>query len=281
MKAIQREFQHSWTASWPQLLVRQGRSFIRETSNFLWKLREIRELNGNEILVTLDVSSLYTNIPNDEGCEAAYRALLKTRGLDQTLSNLLLKELLAQVLTYNNFKFNEKHYLQIGGTAMGTKLAPSYANIFMFDFEEKYVYTYDLHLKIRLRYIDDIFCIWPHGEAKLTKFTDHLNNVHETIKFTVEKSKMSIDFLDTTVRTENRELETSLFVKPTDRKNYLPFDSAHPYSCTKGLPYGQFLRIRRICSDESDFTHHCVKKAAQMRQKGYLLALLTEAYIRA
>ena len=83
-------------------IVRQGRSFIRETSDFLWKLREIGELNGNEILVTLDVSSLYTNIPNDEGCEAAYRALLKTRGLDQTLSNLSLKELLAQVLTYNN-----------------------------------------------------------------------------------------------------------------------------------------------------------------------------------
>ena len=100
-------------------IVQQGRSFVRDTSDFLWKLREIGELDGNEILVILDVSSLYTNIPNDEGCEAAYRALLKTRGLAQTPSNLSLKELLAQVLTYNDFKFNEKHYFQIGGTAMG------------------------------------------------------------------------------------------------------------------------------------------------------------------
>ena len=111
---------------------------------------------------------------------------------------------------------------------MGTKLAPSYANIFMSDFEERYVYTYDLQPKIWLRYIDDIFCIWPHGEAELTKFTDNLNKVHETIKFTVEKSKKSIDFLDTKVRTKDRELETSLFVKPTQRNNYLLFDSAHP-----------------------------------------------------
>ena len=108
-----------------------------------------------------------------------------------------------------------------------------------------------------------------------------VNNVHETIKFTVEKSKKSIDFLDTTVRTKNRELETSLFVKPTDRNNYLPFDSAHPYSYKKGLPYGQFLRIHRKCSNESDYTHHCVKKATQMRQKGYSIALLTEAYTQA
>ena len=123
--------------------------------------------------------------------------------------------------------------------------------------------------------------LWVNCEAELTKFTDHLNTVHETIKFTVEKSKKSIDFLDTTVRTKNRKLETSLFVRPTDRNKYLPFDSAHPYSCKKGLPYGQFLRIRIICSDESDYTHHCVKKAAQMRPKDYSIALLTEAYIRA
>jgi hypothetical protein len=31
----------------------------------------------------------------------------------------------------NNFIFNGDHYLQINGTAMGTKMAPSYANIFM------------------------------------------------------------------------------------------------------------------------------------------------------
>jgi hypothetical protein len=30
-----------------------------------------------------------------------------------------------------NFTFNGDHYIQINGTAMGTKMAPSYANIFM------------------------------------------------------------------------------------------------------------------------------------------------------
>ena len=262
-------------------IVRQGPSFVRDTGDFLWKLREVGHLQGDEILVTLDVSSLYTNIPNSEGCEAAYQSLLQTRGLEANPSNLSLKELLAQVLTYNNFKFNGCHYLQIGGTAMGTKLAPSYANIFMSDFEKKFVYTYERQPKMWLRYIDDIFCIWQHGDTELQKFTDYLNGVHETIKFTIEKSNKAINFLDTTVVIRDRELETILYVKPTDRNNYLPFDSAHPYHCKKGLPYGQFLRIRRICSTESDFVHHCVKKAAQLRQKGYPIALLTSAFERA
>ena len=155
---------------------------------------------------------------------------------------------------------------------MGTKLAPSYVNIFMSDFEEKHVYTYDLQSKAWLRYIDDIFCIWQHGPTELGKFVTHLNEVHETIKFTVEKSWESINFLDTTVIKSNNVLTTTLYVKPTDRNNYLPFDSAHPLHCKRGLPYGQFLRIRRICSSEAEFERHCIRKAALMRQKGYAIS---------
>ena len=150
---------------------------------------------------------------------------------------------------------------------MGTRLAPSYANIFMSDFEDKYVYTYQLQPLLWLRYIDDIFCVWQHGKSELDNFTEHLNNAHRSIKFTTEKSNTSVNFLDTTVTIRDKELTSSLYVKPTDRNNYLPFDSAHPYHCKMGLPYGQFLRIRRICSTESDFLKNCVYKAALLRQK--------------
>ena len=42
-----------------------------------------------------------------------------------------LVTMLTMVLKKNNFTFNGDHYLQINGTAMGTKMAPYYANIFM------------------------------------------------------------------------------------------------------------------------------------------------------
>ena len=164
---------------------------------------------------------------------------------------------------------------------MGTRAAPSYANIFMNDFKEKHVYTHHLQPAAWYRYIDDIFCLWQHGEDELEKFTTHLNSVHETIKFTIEKSRTSVSFLDTEVHLDNSHIYTTLYVKPTNRNNYLPFDSAHPYHCKKGLPYGQFLRIQRICSRVEDYRHHCVDKAALLRQKGYPQALIDEAYVKA
>ena len=79
---------------------------------------------------------------------------------------------------------------------------------------------------------------------------------------------------------ENNRLETSLFVKPTNLNNYLLFDSAHPYDCKKRLPYGQFLQIRRICSNLQDFKHNCMVKAAQLRQTGYPQTLIRESYAK-
>ena len=45
--------------------------------------------------------------------------------------------MLTLVLKNNHFTFDGNYYLQINGTAMGTKMTPSYANIFMGDLEER------------------------------------------------------------------------------------------------------------------------------------------------
>ena len=46
-----------------------------------------------------------------------------------------LCDLLRMILTMNNFTFNHQHYLQIHGTAMGTNMASSIANLFLGMFE--------------------------------------------------------------------------------------------------------------------------------------------------
>ena len=48
-----------------------------------------------------------------------------------------MTDLLGIVLKQNYFQFTDKMYHQIQGIAMGTKMAPSYANIFMAELEEK------------------------------------------------------------------------------------------------------------------------------------------------
>ena len=83
----------------------------------------------------------------------------KHRPSERAPSNESITHLLEHVLYMNNFDFNDKHYLQVGGTAMGTKVAPSFANIFMAHFEDKWVYSHKTQPLIWLRYIDDIFMI--------------------------------------------------------------------------------------------------------------------------
>ena len=190
--------------------------------------------------------------------------------------------LLWLVLTKNNFQFNGKHYLQINGTAMGTRVAPTYANLFMADFENRSVYTYPKQPLLWLRFIDDIFFIWPHGQVELDNFIKHLNNSHSTIKFTSETSVSEVHFLDLAISLRgNRTIKTSLFVKPTDSASYLHFDSAHPRHCIRGIPYGQFLRIRRICSDRIDFVQHCVTKGRHFVRRGYPAPFIANAFLKA
>ena len=240
-------------------------SYLRDTSDLLMKLRGLPKLKEDTLLCTLDVSSLYTNIPNLGGLQASGRFLSKhrIRGEGPEPSNQSLMQLLNQVLTMNSFKFNGEDYLQVAGTAMGTRVAPTYANIFMAEFEDRFVYTYPKKPLLWVRFIDDILLIWDHGEEELQTFISHLNNAHKTIKFTTEISKERVNFLDTSVVVEaDGQITTDLFVKPTDSNNYLLYTSAHPKHCKRGIPYGQFLRLRRICSNVSLFTHHCINKDA-------------------
>ena len=141
----------------------------------------------------------------------------------------------------NNFEFENNHYLQLHGTAMGTKMAPAYANLFMGDLEQKILIQSPLKPLVWWRHIDDVFMIWPHGEGKLNEFVNLLNSSHETIKFTHKVSPSKINFLDVTVLLHNNSIATDLHIKSTDTHQYLLSSSCHPNyikkSCTKNSPY--------------------------------------------
>ena len=264
-----------------QPIVPTLKSYIKDSGHFLNILNQVNP-SGDIILCTLDVTSLYTNIPNDEGINAVRQSLSKSRDYTQNPTNNSICELLSLVLKCNNFQFDNKHYLQIGGTAMGTKVAPSFANIFMGWFEDNFVYTYKLQPILWKRYIDDIFMIWQHGDEALKSFVEHLNQSHTSIKFTEETSKSSVNFLDITVSLNNKqEITTSLYTKPTDSHNYLLYSSEHPRHLLRGIPYSQFLRVRRICSSIVDFRQHALTLASHFIRRGYPKYLVKNALTRA
>ena len=74
----------------------------------------------------------------------------------------------------NNFTFNSKHYLQKHGMAMGTKMAPSYANLFLGKFEHDALLNSPYQPHIWLRFIDDIFVVSLHSTGETYHIKSHI-----------------------------------------------------------------------------------------------------------
>ena len=257
---------------------RRGKSYIQDTKDFLKKLDGIKSLPANSILVTMDVSALYTNIDHSEGAQACFEKLEQRN--NPKVPSTLLKKLILLVLKSNIFRFNEKLYKQIKGTAMGTPMAVNYANIFLEKLETKMMDDYEKKTKLRpfiwIRYIDDIFFIWNHGEDSLKDFIKFCDNyssatkMSSNIRYVSNTSKESVEFLDVIVKIVNNKIQTCLFTKKTDAHLYLTTNSCHPAHVIKNIPKGQLIRVRRICSEEEDFDRNAKQVMQFFKSRGYV-----------
>ena len=136
---------------------------------------------------------LYPSIPHEVGLRALREALNKRD--EKIIPTEELLKMAEFVLKNNYFEFGNKIKQQISGTAIGTKFAPPYACIFMSNLETKFLESQHLQPLVWLRYINNIFFIWTHGEESLKRFLNELNDFNQYIKFTYEYSVENIPFL--------------------------------------------------------------------------------------
>ena len=161
---------------------------------------------------------------------------------------------------------------------MGTRVAPTYANLFMAHFEEKYIYC-NSKPRIWFRFIDDTWGLYTGDKASFDNFVERINSIHSSIKFTGEFSNIEVDFLDVTTYRKGNKIFSRLFCKPTDSHSYLEFNSCHPPQNKNSIPYSQFLRIRRNCTEWKDFLQNGLKLSAYFSIRGYPLELVTKAFL--
>ena len=157
-------------------LVKTIPSYLQDTPDFLRHLEELKKIKlpENSFPISIDVVGLYNNIPHEEGIQCMKEALDKRE--DQTIPTLFLITLLTLVLTWNIFEFGAKLFIQLIGTAMGTRVAPTYANIFMKKIDDM-LHRIAREFKTKLiifykRFIDDIFIIWTGTEEELKNLYD-------------------------------------------------------------------------------------------------------------
>ena len=107
------------------------------------------------------------------------------------------------------------------------------------------------------------------GLDNLKIFIDYLN-IHSTIKFTSSHSSTNIPFLDVNVSlTNDGNISTDLYTKPTDKHQHLLYSSCHPLHTKKAIPFSLALRLRRICSTDATF-HTCTAQlATYLLKRGY------------
>ncbi|CAJ0924165.1 unnamed protein product [Ranitomeya imitator] len=212
-------------------------SYLRDTGDILSKISNIN-MEPDMLLVTLDVESLYTSIRHADGMEA------------------------------------EALYLQLQGTAMGAAFAPSYACLFLGLWERNIFITDATPLSSNVlmwaRYIDDVFAIWQGTEKDLLKFIDELNVNDSNIKLTCHYSRERVDFLDVCIRRDGDGfLQSDLHRKETSVNSLLHSTSAHPRHLKNSIPYGQLLRAKRICSEDTLYQKQAEDISHRFMDRGY------------
>ena len=189
-------------------------SQVKDTNHFLEKLKELEKVPSNAILVTVDVVGLYSSIPHDAGLKALHEKLEGRN--DKSIPTADLVNMADFVLKNNYFEFDSCIKQQISGTAIGTKFAPPYACIFMDKVESAFLESENTKPWVWMRYIDDIFFIWTESEDELDGFLQRLNAFHPNLKFTHDKSEVSINISDVTVSISGEVVETDLYCKATN-----------------------------------------------------------------
>ena len=143
----------------------------------------------NEIMVSFDVESLFTNSPIDDTVQAGLQKLENDPGLADrtTLTPAQIADLLTFVLRSTYFQYNGSIYEQKDGAAMGSPVSAVIANLYMESFEEQAITTSSYEPRIWKRYVDDTFTILDR--ENVDDFLQHLNNQQPSIRFTMETER--------------------------------------------------------------------------------------------
>lgn len=253
------------------------KSYVRDDLDFLTKLPP--EIKDTEQFVTFDICNLYSNISQDLGVQAIKYWLNKhpEKHVPRFPAEFII-EGLEIILKNNSFEFGDKQFLQINGTAMGTKMAPTYANLTLAYLEEEF-YTrlqnkYNEETSKRFekswkRYIDDCFIVWDTSIDDAEELHKELNTIHPQLKFTMEKSETEVAFLDISIKKEGKNVITDIYHKPTDTKQYLHFKSCHPRSTKENIPYNLARRICTIITQPVLRQRRLNELTANLRRRGY------------
>jgi len=193
-----------------------------------------KTIGDTDVLLSLDVTSLFTNVPLDLAMDGIDNRWVHIKQYTNILKNEFLMAI-KFVLSSTYFTFNNLIYKQTYGIPIGFPLSPIVADIVMQDLETECINKFDFHLTFYFRYVDDILASL---KDKIDLIINSFNDYHERLKFTVEHEKdRSLSFLDLLITISNNTIYLDWFHKGSFSGRYLSFHSSHPWCHKIGTMY--------------------------------------------
>ncbi|BHF62102.1 hypothetical protein SprV_0100508300 [Sparganum proliferum] len=232
-----------------KFLTAESDTTVSSSAQFLEKLKGV-SLHPNEVMVSFDVTSLFTSIPQDLAIETI--ELLLQSKYDET-ENRLGRAQVLQLLKFclrTYFTFDGTIYEQVKGTPMGSPISGFIAEAVLQRLESL---VFQHHKpKFWARYVDDTFVVIDRDQ--LLTFKERLNAVFPDIQFTMEEEENNqLAFLDVLVcRKDCGGLKTKVFRKATNTMQVLNFNSNHPISHKRSCVRTLYRRVETHCSEPED-----------------------------
>lgn len=232
---------------------------ISDIFQFAEEIQHLQVAN-NDILVSYDVTALFTNVPLEETIQILAKKAFNENWFNRTynldIGEADLIELLRLATKDQLFQFNGNLYEQIDGVAMGSTLSPLMANTFMCSIEEKLERENKLPSFYR-RYVDDTLAL-VRDPATAASFLATLNEAHPSIHFTMELADNNrLPFVGIEIIKTNHQIETCVYRKKTDRGLLLHYQSHVDNRYKRSLLNTMLNRAHRLSSSPDLFSKEC------------------------
>ena len=159
---------------------------------------------------------------------------------NKSISISTFLQLIELVLKMNSFHFIGRCYSLKQCDAIGAKIGPIIACLFM-GYLEKWFFTLHEHSTQILckRYIDDTVTAASCSEKERQCFINFVTNFNPSVKYTYSISDNAFTFFDLQLTMGSNHIKSYVYFRPTDSHNHLLLSSSHPPSCKHSIPLSQ------------------------------------------
>ncbi|XP_036347720.1 uncharacterized protein LOC118757092 [Rhagoletis pomonella] len=209
-------------------------------------------VDDEEMLISLDVVSLFTNIP----IHLAINTIMKQWSSLEKHTTITKKQFLTILefcLRENNyFVYDGTFYQQVYGMPMGNPLSPTIADIVLDKIIDDSIIELrnkDICTKYITKYVDDIFAIVKTKDVE--EILKIFNRQHTKVQFTLEKEIYNkIAFLDVEIHKSENKLKTNWYTKSVASSRMINFNSNHPWAQKKNTAINFITKVYSLSDPE-------------------------------